>query len=51
MLKWSVSFGLEAGYRCDLLLIDFAMPLMNGSECATEARNLRLDLSILFTTG
>ena len=42
---------LKEGYHCDLLLIDFAMPLMNGSECATEARNLRPDLSILFMTG
>ena len=27
------------------------MPLMNGSECATEARQLRPDLPILFMTG
>jgi CheY-like chemotaxis protein len=42
---------LRTGYHCDLLLVDFAMPLMNGSECATEARKLRPDLSILFMTG
>jgi two-component system cell cycle sensor histidine kinase/response regulator CckA len=42
---------LRAGYHCDLLLVDFAMPLMNGSECATEARKLRPDLPILFMTG
>jgi FixJ family two-component response regulator len=27
------------------------MPLMNGSECATETRKLRPGLSILFMTG
>ena len=42
---------LKAGCHCDLLLIDFAMPLMNGSECVTEARKLRHDLSIVFMTG
>jgi two-component system cell cycle sensor histidine kinase/response regulator CckA len=42
---------LRAGYHCDLLLVDFAMPLMNGSECATEARKLCPNLPILFMTG
>jgi CheY-like chemotaxis protein len=42
---------LKAGCHFDLLLVDFAMPLMNGSECATEAKKLRPDLSILFMTG
>ena len=42
---------LREGSRCDLLLVDFAMPLMNGSECATEARKVCPDLSILFMTG
>ena len=42
---------LKVERHCDLLLIDFAMPLMNGSECATEAKKLRPDLSILFMTG
>ena len=36
---------------CDLLLVDYAMPVMSGSECAEEARKLRPDLSILFMTG
>jgi len=42
---------LKEGNQCDLLLVDFAMPLMNGAECAAEARALRADLPILFTTG
>jgi CheY-like chemotaxis protein len=42
---------LKAGRACDLLLVDFAMPVMNGSECAADARVLRPDLSILFMTG
>ncbi len=42
---------LKEGGQCDLLLVDFAMPLMNGSECATEARKVCPDLSILFMTG
>src|SRR5262249_35576961 len=35
----------------DLLLVDFAMPVMNGSEFATEARKLCPDVPILFITG
>jgi CheY-like chemotaxis protein len=42
---------LKAGPPCDLLLVDFAMPMMNGSECAAEARMLRPDLPVLFITG
>ncbi len=42
---------LKKGSHYDLLLVDFAMPLMNGSECATEARKVCPDLSILFMTG
>jgi CheY-like chemotaxis protein len=42
---------LKEGSHCDLLLVDFAMPLMNGSECATEARKVCPDLSIVFMTG
>jgi CheY-like chemotaxis protein len=42
---------LREGTHCDLLVVDFAMPLMNGCECATEARKLRPDLPILFMTG
>jgi CheY-like chemotaxis protein len=42
---------LKAGWDCDLLLVDFAMPVMNGSECAAEVRNLRPNLAVLFMTG
>ena len=38
---------LKAGRACDLFLVDFAMPVMNGSECAADSRILRPDLSIL----
>ncbi|HEX8526180.1 ATP-binding protein, partial [Allosphingosinicella sp.] len=34
-----------------LVLLDFAMPGMNGAEVAREARLLRADLPILFVTG
>jgi signal transduction histidine kinase/ActR/RegA family two-component response regulator len=42
---------LKAGHACDLLLLDFAMPVMNGGECAAEAQRLRPHLPILFITG
>jgi signal transduction histidine kinase len=35
----------------DLLLLDFAMPGMNGAELAREARARRPDVPILFVTG
>jgi CheY-like chemotaxis protein len=35
----------------DLLLVDFAMPGMNGAEVAREARARRPDVPILFVTG
>jgi signal transduction histidine kinase len=37
--------------RFDLLVIDFAMPLMNGGQLATEVRQLWPDAPILFVTG
>jgi signal transduction histidine kinase/ActR/RegA family two-component response regulator len=37
--------------RFDLLIIDFAMPLMNGSRLATEVTKLWPDAPILFVTG
>jgi signal transduction histidine kinase/CheY-like chemotaxis protein len=39
------------GDRIDLLLIDFAMPGMNGLEAAREARSRRPGLPVLFVTG
>jgi signal transduction histidine kinase/CheY-like chemotaxis protein len=35
----------------DLLLVDFAMPVMNGAEVAAEALKRRPELAILFMTG
>jgi len=35
----------------DLLLVDFAMPGMNGAEVAREARTRRPDLNVLFASG
>jgi signal transduction histidine kinase/ActR/RegA family two-component response regulator len=35
----------------DLLLVDFAMPVMNGAEVAAEAMRLRPQLPVLFMTG
>jgi signal transduction histidine kinase/ActR/RegA family two-component response regulator len=37
--------------RFDLLIIDFAMPLMNGSQLATEVKKLWPGAPILFVTG
>jgi two-component system NtrC family sensor kinase len=37
--------------RFDLLIIDFAMPLMNGSRLAAEVTKLWPDAPILFVTG
>jgi hypothetical protein len=34
-----------------LLLTDVGLPRMNGRELAEEARRLRPDLPVLFTTG
>jgi signal transduction histidine kinase len=35
----------------DLLMVDFAMPGMNGIEVITEARKLRGDLPVILATG
>jgi CheY-like chemotaxis protein len=51
---WSARSALEqlkAGSSYDLLLVDFAMPVMNGSEFAAGARQLQPDVPILFITG
>ena len=45
--------GLAAldGAEPDVLLVDFAMPGMNGAEVAREARARRPDLPVVFATG
>jgi CheY-like chemotaxis protein len=42
---------LELGGEPDLVLMDFAMPGMNGVEAARLARARRPNLPILFVTG
>jgi two-component system NtrC family sensor kinase len=42
---------LSAKSSFDLLLVDFAMPAMNGAEVAAEARRIRPQLPVLFITG
>jgi signal transduction histidine kinase len=37
--------------RPDLMLVDFAMPVMNGAELAVEARRRWPDLPIVFASG
>ncbi len=43
--------ALDRQAEIDLLLLDFAMPGMNGAEVAREVRARRPDLPILFLTG
>ncbi|MEJ1160657.1 response regulator [Prosthecomicrobium sp. N25] len=42
---------LRQGRVADLLLVDYAMPGMNGSEVADAARLMHPDLPVLFITG
>jgi CheY-like chemotaxis protein len=42
---------LDRDAKIDLMLLDFAMPGMNGAEVAREARARRPDVPILFVTG
>ncbi|THD67086.1 response regulator, partial [Phenylobacterium sp.] len=42
---------LDRQSKIDLLLVDFAMPGMNGAEVAREAHARRPDLPVLFVTG
>jgi CheY-like chemotaxis protein len=42
---------LDRQAEIDLLLVDFAMPGMNGAEVAREVHARRPDLPILFVTG
>ena len=41
----------DHGRSIELLVLDFAMPGMNGAEAAREAKRRRPDLPILFVTG
>ena len=41
----------DANPRIDLVLLDFAMPGMNGAEVARRLRARRPDVSILFASG
>ena len=43
--------ALDAAPAIDLLLVDFAMPGMNGAELAREAQARRPGLPVLFVTG
>jgi CheY-like chemotaxis protein len=42
---------LQTDRRFDLLIIDFAMPQMNGGELATEIDTFWPDAPMLFVTG
>jgi signal transduction histidine kinase len=42
---------LEEHPAVDLIVLDFAMPGMNGAEVAREIRRMRQDLPVLFVTG
>jgi len=42
---------LDAGERFDLLLVDFAMPGMNGAEVARAAQNRQPDIKVLMVSG
>jgi signal transduction histidine kinase len=42
---------LGAGERFDVLLVDYAMPEMNGSAVAAVAKRVAPDLQIVFMTG
>ncbi|MGH1574753.1 response regulator [Methylobacterium sp. P31] len=43
--------SLEADSRVDLVVLDFAMPGMNGAEAATEIRKRWPAMLVLFVTG
>ncbi len=42
---------LREGHPVDLLLTDLRMPLMDGRELVAEARAMRPDLAVIYTTG
>jgi PAS domain S-box-containing protein len=41
----------QAGARCDLMVVDFAMPGMNGAELAAVVRTRWPRIPVLFATG
>jgi PAS domain S-box-containing protein len=47
----SVALDLLREERFDLLLVDYAMPEMNGAETAAAARQLQPELPVLYVTG
>ncbi len=42
---------LQAGADVDLLVLDYAMPLINGAQLASDVKRLRPHLPIVFITG
>ena len=42
---------LEEGMAIDVVVVDFAMPVMNGATLAQAARRLRPGLPIVFASG
>jgi PAS domain S-box-containing protein len=47
----SVALALLREQKFDLLLVDYAMPEMNGAETAAAARRLQPELPVLYVTG
>jgi CheY-like chemotaxis protein len=47
----SALLALEGDSGLDLLILDFAMPGMNGAEVARAARKRRPGLPLIFVTG
>lgn len=45
------ALAVLADFKPDLLLVDFAMPNMNGAEVVSTARSRNADLKILFLSG
>jgi CheY-like chemotaxis protein len=42
---------VESERNIDLVVMDFAMPGMNGAEVARQTKEVRPDLPVLFVTG
>jgi CheY-like chemotaxis protein len=47
----SVALDLLREEKFDLLLVDYAMPEMNGAETAAAARQLQPEIPVLYVTG